>query len=229
MKSKINIPAIATFYFIAVSCRYLTNKTGLLNSLHNDFIANPLTGIGPALGALATFAIFKIKPVMSLKGNYKTLVLPLCIYWLLPILLITIVTYFIKGMLPWAIILNILVYGLLEEIGWRGFLHQQLKALPLTINIFILTTLWFLWHLNFEFTTSNLLFYGILLAGSWGIGKVADATKSLLAVSAFHSINNFFPNLDSYRIIILVTLLIIWIGHLIIRKRIHNKLPIRTE
>lgn len=223
MKGKINYWAIIVFYLIAVLCRYLTNKIGILDGITNIYLKSILTGVGPMLGAVVVFAIFKIKPKMNLKGNYKNLLTPMTIYWLLPIALISIVTYFQKGTNPWIIILATLIYGLFEEIGWRGFLYQELKKLPLFANILILSTLWFLWHLNFELTSSNLIFYGILILGSWGIGKVGDSTNSLLAVSAFHSLNNFFPSYDSTRIGILIVLLAAWIIGLVLKKRLQKK------
>ena len=224
MKNKINYLAIIVFYAIAILCRYLTNKAGILDGIGNEYLKSILTGIGPTLGAVAVFFIFKIKPTMSIKGNYKNLTFPILMYWVFPIILISGVAYFTKGTIPWMIVLSILIYGLLEEIGWRGFLYQQLKELPLFTNILIVATLWFLWHLNFEFTSSNLLFYGILILGSWGIGKVTDATNSLIAVSAFHSLNNFFPNLDNTKILILALLLTAWIIALVIRKRMQKNI-----
>lgn len=224
MKNKINYLAIIVFYAIAILCRYLTNKAGILDGIGNEYLKSILTGIGPTLGAVAVFFIFKIKPTMSIKGNYKNLTFPILMYWVFPIILISGVAYFTKGTIPWMIVLSILIYGLLEEIGWRGFLYQQLKELPLFTNILIVATLWFLWHLNFELTSSNLLFYGILILGSWGIWKVTDATNSLIAVSAFHSLNNFFPNLDNTKILILALLLTAWIIALVIRKRMQKNI-----
>ena len=224
MKNKINYLAIIVFYAIAILCRYLTNKAGILDGIGNEYLKSILTGIGPTLGAVAVFFIFKIKPTMSIKGNYKNLTFPILMYWVFPIILISGVAYFTKGTIPWMIVLSILIYGLLEEIGWRGFLYQQLKELPLFTNILIVATLWFLWHLNFELTSSNLLFYGILILGSWGIGKVTDATNSLIAVSAFHSLNNFFPNLDNTKILILALLLTAWIIELVIRKKMQKNI-----
>jgi uncharacterized membrane protein len=46
-------------------------------------------------------------------------------------------------------------------------LQHQLKPLSQFSNILIVTVLWFIWHLNFDFTSSNLLFFGILLLGTW--------------------------------------------------------------
>ena len=216
---KINYRAIILYYMIAVACRYFTNRTDILKGLNNEYLRSTLTGAGPAIGAVIVFALFNIKPIMSLKGNYKKILLPILIYYVLPVVLISIVLYYTKGTIPWMAVSSILIYGLLEEIGWRGFLYQELKGLPIVANILIVATLWFLWHLNFEFSASNVLFYALLILGSWGIGKVADSTNSLIAVSAFHSLNNFFPKLDPTRISILSALLIIWILSLIIRKK----------
>jgi len=219
MKSKVNYFAILTFYIIAIFLRYLTNKTEILNGISSEFIKVILQGVGPAIGALVAFTVFKIRPVLTLKGNYKKVLVPFLLFWMLPIVLILSVEYFIKGTISYQAVTAILMYGLLEEIGWRGFLQQELKALPQFLNIVIVTSLWFIWHLNFDMTSSNLLFFGILFLGTWGIGKVADSTHSLLAVSAFHSLNNFFPEINQTKILILATLLVVWITALVIKKK----------
>ena len=187
-----SIIAITVFYVIAVVLRYLTNKTSILSGIDNVFFKTILQGIGPAIGALIACALFRIKMEMGLKGNFKNYSIPILIYWIFPILLIGVTAYFTIGTFPFISILAILTYGLLEEIGWRGFLQQLLHPLPKFVGIFVITILWFVWHLNFELTSSNLFFFGILFLGSWAIGLVADKTKSLLAVASFHSLNNFF-------------------------------------
>lgn len=225
MKTKIDVPAILTFYMVAIALRYLTNKTGLLDGVSSDFLKVVLQGISPAIAAMAAFYIFKIKPTLNLKGNYNKTSTPFLLYWALPVVLISGVAYFIKGTIAPVTVISILLYGLLEEIGWRGFLQRELKPLPEFLNILLVATLWFIWHLNFDLTSSNLLFFAILILGSWGIGKVADSTHSLLAVSAFHSLNNFFPAMDTIKTILLITLLLIWVISLLIRKRQLNKNP----
>lgn len=219
MKSKVNLAAILIFYIVAISLRYLTNKTAFLSIVPNEYLKAILHGIGPAIGALLVFKLFKIKPVLSLKGNYKQLLFPFALFWVLPIALISATAYFKNGTLPLLSVSSILIYGLLEEIGWRGFLQQALEPLPKFAGILIIAVLWFIWHLNFDFTVSNLLFFGILFLGSWGIGKVADSTHSLLAVAAFHSLNNFFHQLDTTKIILLVILLSVWIAALVYQKK----------
>ena len=228
MKNKINVIAILTFYIIAMALRYLTNKTDLLEGVSSTFLTVVLQGISPAVGAIVVFYIFRIKPILTLKGNYNKVSIPFLLYWAVPIVLISGVEYFIKGTVTPVSVIAILLYGLLEEIGWRGFLQSELKSLPEFLRILIVATLWFIWHLNFDFTISNLLFFAILILGSWGIGKVADNTHSLLAVSAFHSLNNFFPVINPTKIILLIALLSIWVIPLIIRKKRLNQIPAQS-
>lgn len=223
MKTKVNYIAILTFYIIAITLRYTTNKTGVLDGISSDFIKVLLQGAGPAVGAIVAFKIFHIKPVLTLKGNYKNAIVPISIFWLFPMVLILGVEYATRGTVSYQAITAILIYGLLEEIGWRGFLQQELQSIPKFLNIFIVTTLWFIWHLNFDMTSSNILFFGILLLGTWGISKVADSTQSLLAVAAFHSLNNFFPQMNQTKMIILATLLIVWVITLVIKKKASAK------
>lgn len=205
------IPAIITFYCIAIAFRYLTNGTQLLSKIDNTFLKIILQGIGPAIGAVVTFLLFKIPSVMTLKGNFRNLYFPLFIFWILPAAIISGVAFFKNGTVPFGLVFPVLFYGLLEEMGWRGFLQQVLKPLPRYASILVVALLWFVWHLNFEITVANLTFFGILILGSWGIGKIADKSNSLLAAAAFHSLNNFYQSLDSIRIITLIVLIIIWV------------------
>lgn len=215
-----SIIAIAVFYAVAILLRYLTNKTSILLGVDSVFFKTILQGIGPAVGALIACILFRINMEMGLKGDFKNYLIPLSIYWIFPILLIGIIAYFTNRTVSFIPIITILIYSLFEEIGWRGFLQQLLRPLPKFIGIFIIAALWFIWHLNFELTNSNLLFFGILLLGSWGIGLVADKTKSLLAAAAFHSLNNFFVELNIEKTCILIILLSIWILSIVFRKKL---------
>ena len=223
MKKYKTVAAIIVFYLIAIILRYLATKTSILSGINSDFIRIPLRGIGPAIGALIACFFFKIKIEMNLRGDFKNLLVPLLIYWIFPILLIGLIAYFTNGTLPFLPVFIILVYGLLEEIGWRGFLRQVLRPLPKFAGILILTVLWYVWHLDFGLGISNLLFFGILLFGSWGIGIVAEKTNSFLAVAAFHSLNNFFKELDIQQIIILITLFTVWVLSIVFLKTVGCK------
>lgn len=212
---KTTVLAIVVFYVIAIALRYLTNKTSILDGVNVPILKMLLQGIGPAVGALVAILIFRIPFKMTFKGIHRNLFFPLAVYWLLPIVLISLVSYFVKGTFPIVSVIAILIYGLLEEIGWRGFLQPMLSPLPKIVTILIITILWFVWHLNFQMTGSNILFFFILLLGSWGIGLVADKTNSLLAVAAFHSLNNFFGEYNLRTGIIIAVLLAVWIVYLV--------------
>lgn len=227
MKDKINVPAIILFYIIAVTFRYLAVKTTLLDQVSNDYLKILLRGIGPTIGAVAAFTLFNVPSGLSLKGIYKNSLLPFAVYWLLPAVLIASVYYWQSGRFPMVLMFTVLVYGLLEETGWRGFLQQQLKPLPKIYSISLITILWFSWHLNFDISTNNLIFFGIIFLGTWGIGKVYDKTASLLAVAGVHSLNNFFRNgLHETELILIGVLLAVWIVFIIWydkKKREDNK------
>ena len=86
-----------------------------------------------------------------------------------------------------------LVYCFFEELGWRGYLQNELSDLKSWQRYVIIGFLWYLWHLAFitDFSIEgNLFFLGMMIAGSWGIGQVANATKSVLACTGFHFIIN---------------------------------------
>ena len=214
--------AIGVFYLIAVGVRYFATKTNILSDT-NIYLRIIAEGIGPTLGVVAACLIFKIKfSPMTLKGNYKLFIFPSLVYWIVPILLFSFWTMITKGSFPIFYVFMVFVYGLLEEIGWRGFLQQQLKGLPKIWNILIVGILWFVWHLNFDLTLMNLIFLGLLFFGAWGIGIVADTTKSLLAVAAFHTLNNVK---SENNLIVIALLFVSWIAMIVYmekKKKLHK-------
>jgi membrane protease YdiL (CAAX protease family) len=89
--------------------------------------------------------------------------------------------------------LSTLIYCYFEEIGWRGYLHDELGNLKEWKRILITGFLWYLWHLSFIHETgilNNLIFLGILTLGSWGLAKVVEHSKSVLAAAGFHMLIN---------------------------------------
>jgi membrane protease YdiL (CAAX protease family) len=204
--------AIIVFYIIAIGVRYIATKTNILSDA-NIYLKLISEGIGPTLGVIVACFVFKLKfSPMTLKGNYKSLIIPSLMYWIVPIPLIALCTLISKGTFPVFYVFMAFVYGLLEEIGWRGFLQQQLQELPKIWNILIVGILWFVWHLNFDMTPMNFVFLGLLIFGAWGIGVVANTTKSLLAVAAFHSLNNIK---SENNLIVIALLFVLWIAMIV--------------
>lgn len=114
-----------------------------------------------------------------------------------------------------------LVYCIMEEYGWRAYLHEELKGLKSWHRYVLIGTMWYAWHLSFlteASITENLFFLSMLIFGSWGIGQVVESTKSVIAASCFHLIiqimmfNGLIKNgLDNnYKFIILGVSVGIW-------------------
>jgi len=91
----------------------------------------------------------------------------------------------------------------------------------------IIAILWFVWHLNLALTISNLVFFLVLIFASWGIGKIGDNTKSILAVGSFHVLYNLlstsnFPTKGKY--IVLLISVVIWILYIAFYDKVNKKL-----
>ncbi|WP_343521850.1 CPBP family intramembrane glutamic endopeptidase [Pedobacter sp.] len=216
MDRKFPYKGLFIFYLVALFFRFIAVKTTLYSSIDNEYLLILLRGIGPAIGAFIAIKVTQIPLSLSLKGNYRNLFLPLMVFWGFPVILIGAVSYVQQGSFSFLLLVTVLLYGLLEEIGWRGFLQEQFKNLPKLQSVVLITVLWFVWHLNFELTATNLIFFAVLFFGTWGIGKVYSSTYSLLAVAGFHSLNNFFRNgLHGTELVLIAVLLACWIGFML--------------
>lgn len=88
-------------------------------------------------------------------------------------------------------IIGTLLYCIMEEYGWRGYLQEELKTIKPWKKYFAIGFFWYFWHLTFLTEASlgdNLFFLAMMIFGSWGIGQVAESTKSILASACFHLI-----------------------------------------
>ncbi len=172
---------------------------GMVEKLDILFVVliSPLGAIGLLLGALISLNLLKKERVTqySLFGTSKK--------WSLIMMSVPIIILAITGVensnnenihyygLMGGI--GTLIYCLCEELGWRGYLQDELKPLKEWQRVLIIGFLWYLWHLSFinnQNIVSNLKFLGWMILGSFGIGKVIDSTKSILAATTFHLIIN---------------------------------------
>ena len=199
--------AILTFYIIALTLRLITIVLGNMYPSHGVNYALELsTGLGPIVGALVAMAIFKRKTEYTITGKsaWKSIVT----------IAVPCLVFGIIGGLDTAIICFMaFVYGLLEEYGWRGFLQNELKGLPVWQYVLIITVMWFLWHLDLN-ARDILPFFLLLLFASWGIGKVATDTHSLLFCAAFHGIVNFSKRgrlADTTFLVAFIGVIVFWI------------------
>ena len=154
-----------------------------------------LEGSGVIIGALIAiwFLKKKRKTEMTLFGTSKSKSLIMVI---IPIIILTIIGVknefdldsHIYGFIA---IVGTLLYCIMEEYGWRGYLQEELKTLKPWQKYLSIGFIWYLWHLTFLKEASigdNLFFLAMMIFGSWGIGQVAESTKSILASACFHLI-----------------------------------------
>jgi uncharacterized protein len=201
---KTNIIRIIVFYLIAITIsnifRFdLFHLQKVFNSLPSwtMIIYSPLQASGVLLGALIAINWLRkeTNTEISIWGTSKK--------WSLIISLVPVVLLLILGVTDtqstdshyYGFIagLSTLIYCLFEEFGWRGYLEEEFKGISEFKRVLIIAGLWYLWHLHFiknPDLIQNLIFFGWLILGSWGLGKIIKMTKSILAVSGFHLLIN---------------------------------------
>ena len=204
---EIHFGAIVTFYVIAISLRLITLVISNSHpTIRENYAFQLSTGLGPAIGALVAMAVFKRKTEYTITGKsvWKSIV---------TIAVPCIVFCIVGGMNMGVLCLLAFAYGLMEEYGWRGFLQYELRELPVWQYVLIITAMWFLWHLDIG--QRNILpFLVLLFFATWGIGKIATDTHSLLFCSAFHGIVNFSKRgllSDTTYLVAVICIIIFWI------------------
>ena len=215
---------VILYYIIAIGLRYymIVIKPSFYQNT-NTYIQGLLTGIGPLLGGL--LLVYGFKRPNNLKimatGVWKSLsviILPIALFYLMGIFNIG-KPY---GSAP-LVIGTYILYGFFEEYGWRGYLQTELQSLNPYLKYFIISVLWYFWHLNFGIGMSNLYSYFIILAGTIGIGYVAEKSKSLTYTALFHAFFNIiyvnsFEGISSLQIISILSISALFIIFLMVRE-----------
>ena len=158
---------------------------------------SPMEAIGVLIGSLLTiYLLKKVQPVeismfgTSVKWSIIMSIIPLVLMAVIGINNTKDVNAHFYGLLA---SISTFIYCYFEEIGWRGYLEEELKGFSSWKKIVIIAVLWYVWHLSFlqnHDIVANLKFFSWLLLGSWGIGKVVELTKSIFAATCFHMIIN---------------------------------------
>lgn len=203
MHTHIDWKRIALFLFIAITVSTIFRfdifelKETLVHLPTWLFISITvlLEGSGVIIGACIAITFLKKhrKTEITFFGTSKSKSLLMAV---IPILLLTVfgvtndydMDVHLYGFIA---ILTTLVYCILEEYGWRGYLQEELKTLRPWLKYLIVGCAWYVWHLTFLTKASlgdNLFFLAMMIFGSWGIGQVATSTKSILASACFHLI-----------------------------------------
>ncbi len=195
---------VLVFYVIAIILSNVfrfdvleLNKSGEQLSVFQILLRFPLGASGVILGALISMYLLKKDRGLSfsLFGTSRK--------WSIVMMIVPVILLGIFGVENthglnlhyYGIIggIGTIIYCFCEEIGWRGYLHDELKVLKEWQRVILIGVLWYVWHLTFLATTdiwANLQFLGWLTFGSWGIGKIIDKTKSIIAATCFHMIIN---------------------------------------
>lgn len=161
-----------------------------------DIYKSWLGGLGPFLGALVVSRLFRTPRRTTPFGTSKKNSL---IMALIPILLFTLFgADSNENLNPQYYGFNIgfllVVYCLLEETGWRGYLQDELRGMNFLIAYSIIGVMWYTWHLTFlrgpVHLVNDLIILAILILASWGIGLAVRYTRSLLVAACLHMIGN---------------------------------------
>ncbi len=199
-----------------------------------DIYKSLLEGLGPFAGALIITFIFKVKRKISFLGIAKLksilmIITPILILFMFGIKNNTGFNKHVYGML---IGIWIVLYGIAEETGWRGYLQDELSNYKPIIKYSVVGVFWYVWHLTFLGNTNILnefFIFSILVISSIGIGLIADKTKSIFAAACFHIIGNMigfstlFTTVFSLnkRLFIVGICVVVWIA--IMKIRIYAK------
>lgn len=203
-KQKKAIIRISVFYVIGISLsnifRFdllkLHDRKEVL-SVFELLLISPLEAIGLLIGAFISLRLLRKEKKLnySLFGTSRK--------WSLIMLVIPIILLGLSGVNNengsnihyYGIIggIGTLIYCFCEEIGWRGYLQDELKSIKEWQRALLIGFLWYLWHLPFisnQNFIDNIQFLGWMIFGSWELGKVIDSTKSIIAITCFHMIIN---------------------------------------
>jgi len=154
-----------------------------------------LEGSGVLIAALIVLSFLKKKrkTEITLFGTSKSKSLVMVIIPMVILTLIGVKNEFEMNahVYGFIAIIGTLIYCIMEEYGWRGYMQEELKIIKPWEKYLLIGILWYLWHLAFLTNSTfgdNLFFLAMMIVGSWGIGQVAEATKSIIASACFHLI-----------------------------------------
>lgn len=162
-----------------------------------------LPAFGPLIGSLAARWLFRLthSARISLAGNRGIYSLAFAVIFVLALTVVG-----VKSTAPHldGLIYSgaFLVYAFCEESGWRGFLQDALHPLAEFPRYVVLGLLWGAWHFTTFFAgpprqaiVRVILMAVLWIAGSWGIGKAVESTRSLTVAIVFHLCFNLFRSL----------------------------------
>lgn len=194
--SKIKWHLVVIFYFVAFSISGLFNS-GFLTShyftLTKGFFLSNLTYLPACLGTLiaATLALLIDKSfirTISFLGNSSIKNITIAITPFVVFSFIGLANDYQINQHYFAFLfagIN-LIYAVLEEIFWRGYLQDALRQLATKFRFLLIGIFWWAWHFRFNTAFDFTAFLLICIAGSFLIGQFTEKSKSYFAAGGLH-------------------------------------------
>jgi uncharacterized protein len=223
--SKVNWVYVFLYYTIAVLIAAPFNS-GVFSSAYSNLTGNYLISewsylpacLGPFLAALFLFLIQKKhKRKITFWGNdiFKNSFIALT-----PLLVFTIIglenTQQQNNHFYGLVFAGInLIYGIGEEIGWRGYLQDALEPLNKNFRFLLIGIMWWAWHFRFQNSFDWTVFLAVCVGGSFLIGKFADDTQSFFCAAGLHSLIIITTNsgaMTNSKLFAGVLVILIWLG-----------------
>ncbi len=80
------------------------------------------------------------------------------------------------------------IYAFTEEYGWRKYLQNALDGFKKKLKYIFIGIVWWIWHFRFDTQFDFFIFPFICIGGGFLLGKLADASKSILPVVSMHTL-----------------------------------------
>ncbi|TRW17799.1 CPBP family glutamic-type intramembrane protease [Glacieibacterium frigidum] len=193
-----NWGAVALFFVVACLWSWAAARWGALHFPVGDTTLriddSILVGFGPAAGAMAALLVTRRRPdiVTFLGQSPRTALLAL----LAPIILVAAFGLAKPHLGPhvdgFTFALTVVIYCIGEELGWRGWLHDELASLKTWQVAVITAPLWYAWHWTFLADLYDSLqfaagFAALVAVASFGLAQAVRRTRSVAVAVAWHA------------------------------------------
>lgn len=217
-----NWRAIITFFLLATTLSLIFRIYKPWPSkfqLPNGYGLNLFVALGPCIAAMISSFLFKSQQPqkVSLFGKNVVSSILFCIAPAGMLVLIGIQNKSFINEHQYALMMTLYwyLYVLGEEIGWRGYLQQIIKASD-GVKAVLMGVCWYSWHLTFFLDKTSFVkeisFLFILICGSLLLIKLSKITISLLVSVGLHFTFSVITNITfkSSYIYGLLAVMIIW-------------------
>lgn len=211
MKTHAQWLRIGLYYLVAISVSVFARlywHTGVPTAASaGAMYLHLVAGMGPTLGVLAVWLVFRRRPTLTFGGTNRTLAVLMIAVLAVVLAIRGVPNPF--GLEPHLFGLHlggwIALYALLEEIGWRGYLQGEFGSYRALARYAVVGLFWYAWHLSWLTNASlagEAITLVLMIAASIGIGFVADRTRSIIAAAAFHILGNVMGLTTDFRTLI---------------------------